>query len=112
MSHLKGIDGIILNNRFNCDVTNYAYFPVVFDESKLGFTRNDVFQKLEDNGIVARKYFYPLSNTYKCYRDRFEVNKTPIALKVSERVLTLPMYADLDSYNVEKICGLILEMLR
>lgn len=112
ISHLKGIDGIILNNRFHCDVTNYAYFPVVFDENKLGFTRNDVFQKLEDNGIVARKYFYPLSNTYKCYRDRFEANKTPIALKVSERVLTLPMYADLDSYSVEKICGIILEMLR
>ncbi len=107
-SQLSGIDGIILNNRFNCDVTNYAYFPVVFDESKLGFTRDDVFRILDDNGVVARKYFYPLSNVYECYKDRFEVNKTPMALWISERVLTLPMYADLNLKDVDMICNVIL----
>lgn len=104
---LGGIEGI----RLNCiqkDVTpNYAYFPVVFEEA-FGANRDEVFEKLAANDIVARKYFYPLTNSFSCYSKDYDVKDTPIALDISSRVLTLPNYADLSSEVVEKICEVIL----
>lgn len=89
---------------------NYAYFPVVFDEKVFGASRNEVQQKLLAHEIAARKYFYPLTNTFDCYHGRFDVGQTPVALHVSLRVLTLPLYADLALSDVDRICDLILEM--
>ena len=41
------------------------------------------------------------------YNGKFDVNDTPIALKVSKRILTLPLYADLDLDTVDDICDII-----
>lgn len=106
---LSGTDGLQLNP-IQADVTpNYAYFPVIFDEKIFGASRNEVFTSLEDHGISARKYFYPLTNTYDCFHGKYDVNKTPIALHISKRVLTLPLYADLALEDVDRICDIILE---
>lgn len=105
---LNGTDGLQLNP-IQADVTpNYAYFPVIFDEKIFGASRNEVFTSLEDHGISARKYFYPLTNTYDCFHGKYDVNKTPIALHISKRVLTLPLYADLALEDVDRICDIIL----
>ena len=87
---------------------NYAYFPVVFDEKVFGATRNEVMAELEKNGIGARKYFYPLTNTFDCFHGSFDVNQTPIALHISKRVLTLPLYEELSVEDVDRICDVIL----
>ena len=108
-SHLEGIDGIALNPVQKDVKQNYAYFPVVFDEKAFGASRNEVFHKLAENGIGARKYFYPLTNTYDCYHGKYDVSLTPVALHVSKRVLTLPMYADLGLEDVDRICEIIQE---
>lgn len=86
---------------------NYAYFPVVFEESLFGATRNEVFNALEEENIFSRKYFYPLTSTYDCFHGKYDVNETPVALRISKRVLTLPMFADLDLETVDKICDII-----
>lgn len=106
---LQGVNGIRLN-RVPSDVKfNYAYFPVVFDGYK--YTRDEVFGRLKEQGIVARKYFYPLTNSFECYKDlpTADVSKTPVAGYIAERVLTLPMYADLSLEDVDKICDIILD---
>lgn len=108
LSRLRDIKGIQIMKQQENVKYNYAYFPVVFDEKKFGLTRNDVFDALEKENIFARKYFYPLTNTYDCFHGRYDVNKTPIALYVSERVLTLPIFADLSVQNVDKICDIVL----
>lgn len=108
MSHLENIEGIQTNPTQGYVQPNYAYFPVVFDEIIFGATRNEVFKALSDEGIGARKYFYPLTNTFDCFHGRFDVNKTPVALHISKRVLTLPLYADLALEDVDKICRVIL----
>ena len=87
--------------------SNYAYFPVVFDGYK--YNRDEVFQLLQENNIIPRKYFYPLINEFKCYQDKYSSNDTPIAKHISKRVLTLPLYADLDLETVDKICDIILK---
>lgn len=88
--------------------SNYSYFPVYFEGYKL--TRDEVFTMLKENEIISRKYFYPLTNCMECYKDFPTAGgeKTPVAKRISEGILTLPLYADLDINDVDKICDLIL----
>jgi dTDP-4-amino-4,6-dideoxygalactose transaminase len=107
-SHLEGVEGLKLNPVQKDVQPNYAYFPVVFDEKLFGASRNEVFDKLAENGIGARKYFYPLTNTFECFHGKYDANLTPNALHISKRVLTLPLYADLALEDVDRICKIIL----
>jgi len=104
---LGGIDGIRLNPLKNDVEPNYAYYPVLFEEYK--YTRDEIYNKLLENGICARKYFFPLTSDFECYRDLTYGGgyKTPVAKYVSDNILTLPIYSDLDLAIVEKICELI-----
>ena len=105
--NLSGIDGIQLPPIQKDVKPNYAYFPIVVDERVFGATRNEVFERLAENGIHARKYFYPLTNAFDAYHGRFDINKTPVALHISKRVLTLPLYAALALEDVIRICSII-----
>lgn len=106
---LSGIEGIKLSRIQENVESNYAYFPAVFDGYK--FTRNEVFERLAKVGIGARKYFYPLTNSFECYRNfpTAGTEKTPVAQHMALRVLTLPLYADLSLEDVDRICGVILD---
>lgn len=108
-SRLEGVEGILLN-AIQPDVkSNYAYFPVVFEEKQFGASRTEVFDKLAENGVNARKYFYPLTNTFSAFRGQYNVIETPVALHISKRVLTMPLYADLGMEDVDRICDIILD---
>ncbi len=109
---LGGIRGIVINSSQRDVKENYAYFPVLFQEEQCGCTRNYVYDKLRENRIFARKYFYPLTNACQCYEKKFDAGWTPTAKYVSERVLTLPIYADLPLEVVDKICDIILNYVR
>lgn len=105
---LSNVEGIKLCE-FQQDVEpNYAYFPVVFDGYK--YMRDEVFEKLGNEQIVARKYFFPLTNSFDCYKGYLTAGeeKTPVAKYIADRVLTLPLYADLSLKDVDRICDIIL----
>lgn len=105
---LSGIDGIRLCNEQLGVQSNYAYFPVVFDSYK--YDRNQVFEMLAEQNVVARKYFFPLTNDIDCYADlpTAGAEKTPVAKNIADRVLTLPLYSDLTEEDVDRICDIIL----
>ncbi len=105
---LEKTAGIQLNSVQPDVKPNYAYFPAVFEEKEFGSTRNEVYSKLAENDIIARKYFYPLTNTFSAFNGKYDVFKTPAALHVAKRVLTLPLYADLPLEDVDRICDVIL----
>ncbi len=107
---LSGVAGIKLCPEQEGVKSNYAYFPVVFDGYAL--TRDDVFTKLSGAGITARKYFYPLTNAFSCFCDMptAGAEKTPVAAHLAERVLCLPLYADLALEDVDRICDMILDV--
>ena len=107
-ARLSGVPGIRLCEKQQQVKTNYAYFPVVFDGFK--DTRDQVFERLGRENIIARKYFYPLTNSFACYRDLPTAGeeKTPVARYIADRVLTLPLYADLALEDVDRICDIIL----
>lgn len=106
-THLSSIDGIKINKEQKEVSSNYAYYPVIFDGYK--YSRDEVFEILAKNNIFARKYFYPITNSFECYKNypTANVGNTPVAEYVSKRVLTLPLYADLSLEDVDKICELI-----
>lgn len=107
---LIGTDGLQLNVEQPEVKSNYAYFPVVFNEKVFGSSRNEVFDALADEGIGARKYFYPLTNTFACFHNKYDVDQTPVARCIAQRVLTLPLYADLALADVDRICDVILSL--
>lgn len=108
-SHLEGVDGLQLNPVQENVQPNFAYFPVIFDEKVFGRSRNEVLETLAQQGIGARKYFYPLTSSFDCFNGKYNVSDTPVALHISKRVLTLPLYADLALEDVDRICEIVLE---
>lgn len=109
IERLSGVKGITLPEVQSDVMPNYAYFPVLFNEDLLGWGRDNIFPRLEERGIYARKYFFPLTSEYDCYSSIFIVADTPVAYKVSRQVLTLPLYAGLKSEQVDMICDVILK---
>lgn len=105
---LENVEGLKLSAVQEDVESNYSYFPVIFDGYK--YTRNEIFEKLAKEGIQARKYFYPLTNSFECYKNYPTAGdeKTPVAKYISMRVLTLPLYADLSLDDVNRICDIIL----
>ncbi len=103
---LSNINGITLPKLPSKLDYNYSYIPVVFDGYKM--SRDQVKQKLAEHDIGARKYFYPLINELKCYKEANFKGDTPIAKRISENILTLPLYPDLNINDVDLICDIIL----
>ena len=109
IKNLDGVEGVKPWKPQESVEHNYAYFPVVFDADKFGKNRDEIANTLGENGVFARKYFYPLTSEFDCYKGMFEIQKTPVAKEVASKVLTLPLYADLALEDVDKICELILK---
>lgn len=107
MENLDGITGLTLNKVRKNIKSNYSYYPVVVEDS-FGSTRDDIYNKLFENGIVARKYFYPITSAFECYEKRFDPNATPRALEISRRIITLPIYSDLAIEDVDRICNIFI----
>lgn len=105
---LSGVLGIKLVKEQTGVTQNYAYFPVVFEPEKFGKSRDVICEELKKQGIFTRKYFYPTTNSFACYRSQYDPTDTPVALEMSRKVLTLPLYADLSLEKVDFICDYIL----
>lgn len=88
---------------------NYTYFPIFIDAKKFGKSRDEVYQKLREHEIFARRYFYPLISQMSAYRELPTASKEnlPVATKITEQVLCLPLYAELEEEKIEKICEII-----
>ena len=108
-ARLENVPGLTLKGEQPGVESNYAYFPVVFDGYKYG--RDEVFERLAAQNIIARKYFYPITNAFDCYKGRpgFDPATTPIAKYIADRVLTLPLYPDLGFDDIDRICDIILQ---
>lgn len=104
---LKNIAGIEFQEEKSNVYYNYSYFPIFVNKKEYGYTRNELYDKLKENGIYARKYFYPLISDYDCYKDKYDSSDTPVALHISKNILTLPLYDTLAMEDVCRICDII-----
>lgn len=106
--NLENRDGIKLLKEQTEVKSNYAYFPVVFEKEIFGKSRDEVATCLEKQNIFARKYFYPIVSEFSYYAKNYNANQTPIAKEISEKILCLPLYAELAKEDVDRICKIIL----
>lgn len=103
--NLTGVKGVKLFTAQPGVKRNYAYYPVLFEG--FGINRDEVCEVLKEHNIFARKYFYPLTSSFQCYRGRFNPAETPVAKHIAENVLTLPLYADMAIEDVDRISSII-----
>lgn len=85
-------------------VANYSYFPILVTE-KYSMTREQLYQKLKDQGIYARRYFYPLITDFPMYRGLPSAHRDnlPVASKAAQQVLCLPIYPALSQDDVARV---------
>lgn len=106
---LKNVEGISFMKDIAGVKHNYAYFPIFVDAKKYGITRDELYFKLKENGIMGRRYFYPLISNFSTYRglDSATKENLPVATEMAENVICLPMHHTLEKKEIDKIFNII-----
>ncbi|WP_370549006.1 DegT/DnrJ/EryC1/StrS family aminotransferase [Edwardsiella tarda] len=109
---LSNIDGISYLDDSNDTHHNYSYFPIIIDKVKYGMSRDELFNKLKENNVFARRYFYPLITDFELYKDSKICGNISIAKNISDNVICLPMHHELSNEDLCHILNLIYEFKR
>jgi dTDP-4-amino-4,6-dideoxygalactose transaminase len=104
-NELTNIPGIKMLRSDEQIKENYSYFPVFINEKEYGKSRDEVYELLKKNEIYARRYFYPLISNFPTYKGLKSAafNLLPIANKMADEVLCLPIYSELKDHEIKKI---------
>lgn len=88
---------------------NYSYFPVFVNAADYGMTRDELYFKLQEQGIFGRRYFYPLISTFNTYRSLPSAvpANLPVATKVANEVICLPMHHALSEDDIERVVSVV-----
>lgn len=108
---LKNVEGIEFWNDMPGVKHNYSYFPIFVDEKKYGMTRDELYFKMKENGVLGRRYFYPLISSFSTYRGLPSATKEnlPVANKMAEQVICLPMHHALSENDLERTISCIIK---
>ena len=107
---LSDIEGIKLMPAVAENVKlNYQYYVIRIDEKIFGRSRDYVHEEFQKYNVYTRKYFHPLCSDYICYRqlNSARAENLPVANVVGKQVLSLPMYGELSTDDVRKICAIL-----
>lgn len=102
---LRNVEGITFMEDMPGVRHNYSYFPIFVDKEKYGMTRDELYFKMKEKNILARRYFYPLISDFSTYRGLKCSNpdNLPIATKIAGEVICLPMHHLLTNEHINKI---------
>lgn len=105
---LRHVKGVYCLSNSGESTYNYAYFPILIDES-FPISRDELYHLMKERGINPRRYFYPLISEFPMYRGLPSARREnlPIASKASNQVLCLPIYPNLPISAIEEICSII-----
>ena len=84
---------------------NYSYFPIFINAEEFGMTRDELYFKMRADGVLGRRYFYPLISTFSTYRSlpSAGAENLPVATKVANEVICLPMHHELTDEDIERV---------
>ena len=102
---LRDIKGIRVIEDLADVHSNYAYFPIFVDAEIYGMSRDELYFKMREEGVFARRYFYPLISEFSTYRGLPSATKEnlPVAHQLAEAVICLPMYHSLTLNDAKRI---------
>jgi dTDP-4-amino-4,6-dideoxygalactose transaminase len=109
---LCGVPGITFFDDMPGVRHNYSYFPIFVDAEEYGMTRDELYFKMKENGVLGRRYFYPLISTFSTYRGLPSAvpENLPNAHKMADSVICLPMHHLLGEEETSRILSLIVEL--
>ena len=90
---------------------NYSYFPIFINADEYGMTRDELYFKMKADGVLGRRYFYPLISTFSTYRSLPSAapENLPVATKVANEVICLPMHHELSNEDIDRILSMIIK---
>ena len=90
---------------------NYSYFPIFVNAEEYGMTRDELYFKMKEQGVLGRRYFYPLISTFSTYRGLPSAasDNLPVATKMANEVICLPMHHALSENDIQKVINCIIE---
>lgn len=108
---LKDVPGIRCLERAGQIVDNHAYFPILVEDD-YPLSRDELYEKLRENNIYGRRYFYPLISDFPMYRGLQSAQRSnlPVAAEIANKVICLPMYPVLPVESLSRIAGLVSEI--
>jgi dTDP-4-amino-4,6-dideoxygalactose transaminase len=109
---LKDMEGItFLEDQVNIK-GNYQYFTIRIDEKLFGCSRDFIYEQFKEYNVFTRKYFYPLCSEYTCYKQlpSSSAINLPVANQVVREVLSMPLYGELSTSDIERICDILKEI--
>ncbi len=107
---LKDVPGI----RFFDDMPgirhNYSYFPIFINAAEYGKTRDELYFEMKQKNVLGRRYFYPLISNFSTYRSLPSAapENLPVATKIANEVICLPMHHELSENDIERVLNLII----
>ena len=106
---LRDVPGITFYDDMPGVRHNSSYFPIFVDADEYGMTRDELYFKMKQNGVLGRRYFYPLISTFSTYRGLPSAapDNLPQAHKMADSVICLPMHHDLRAAEVDRVLSLI-----
>lgn len=107
---LRGVEGITFMDDMPGVTHNYSYFPMFVDAEKYGITRDELYFKMKADGVLGRRYFYPLISEFSTYRGLPSSAKEnlPNAHRMADSVICLPMHHLLTDEDIERVIETIL----
>ena len=107
---LRNIEGISFWNDMQGVKHNYSYFPIFVDAKKYGITRDELYFKMKEQGVLGRRYFYPLISEFSTYKGLSSSTREnlPNAYKIADEVICLPMHHALTDEDFERILNCII----
>lgn len=107
--NIKNISGISILEDQPLVRHVYTYFPVFVNKEIYGRDRDSLYEELKKHNIFGRRYFFPLISQFPSYRglNSAKPSNLPIAEKIANQVICLPIYPDLSFEIVEFICKTI-----
>ncbi len=99
---LKDVKGIRLFEKKAETVSNYSYYPILVEDDYF-INRNDLYDKLKEQNIFARKYFYPITSDQACFRNKYRKVALSNARKLSEQVLTIPFSEGIELDDMDRV---------
>jgi dTDP-4-amino-4,6-dideoxygalactose transaminase len=105
---LKSVKGITCLNGNNTSEANYSYFPILVEDG-YPLSRDELYQKLKDQNVFARRYFYPLISDFPMYKglQSSQPSNLPVSTLAAKKVMCLPIHPNLSKSIVNKVCDLI-----
>ena len=106
---LAGIPAIRFLEYAKGERTNYQYIVIEIDNQQSAATRDDIMNALWQQGIHARRYFYPGCHRMEPYRSRGRDDSLPKTEELTARTLILPTGTAVSESDIDFICGFLRE---